>query len=841
MRLRTIFYLYRVRLRARLVQELLAVVGIASGVALLFASQVANTSLTGSVTRLADDLVGNAQLQLVGRSPYGFDESRLTQVEDLPSVKLAVPVLEREVNVVGPRGSQTVDLIGLNATFLGLESRLLRRVSPRRVGQHRGLALPYPVAERIGARVFLPITVQIGSRSTTTTLTTVLRSSDIGSTVRSPVAIMPLGEAQVLIGSVNRINRILVESQPGKYRLVKAEMEQLAASKLNVRPANFDATIFHQAEGPVVQSTELFSAISALVGFLFAFNAILLTVPQRRNLIADLRLDGYAPYEIAKVMMFDVLMLGVVGALIGLALGDGLSRSLLQVQPGYLSLAFPVGSQRFIGLPSVLIPVAGGIVAAVLGVMLPLWREIFSINSRSAARSSRTARLSASRLSLLGGGVVCAGVATLLLASGIHSVGEATIAFFSLTLALLLILPAAFTATIGLIDRAQRPTIGVSSRIATIELLSSTTRSRSLAIAATGAIAVFGSVAIEGAQGSLRDGLRSAASYVSLGTDLWVTPAGSATTLATTPFEDRFARRIGALAEVSNVGKYRGGFLDIGNRRVLVIAPPRSDPHLVLADQVIAGNAGSALTRLRTGGWLTISRDLAGVLGVQVGDRLLLASPQPYYFRVAAITTNFGWSPGAIVMNAADFGKAWKSSDVSAYQVSLRPQVPLARGLTGVRAAVASTGLVVQSAARHEQNEIDGQHQGLARLTAIAVLVLLAAALAMASAIGAMIWQRRPRLAGMKVDGFDEKELWIALLYESSLLLTVGCSIGAVFGLYGQVLLSHALASVTGFPVSNSIAIDVAAASVGVVTAIALLVIAVPGYLAVRIGPALQD
>ena len=47
MRPSTIFYLYRVRLRARLVQELLAVVGIAVGVALLFASQVANTSLAG--------------------------------------------------------------------------------------------------------------------------------------------------------------------------------------------------------------------------------------------------------------------------------------------------------------------------------------------------------------------------------------------------------------------------------------------------------------------------------------------------------------------------------------------------------------------------------------------------------------------------------------------------------------------------------------------------------------------------------------------------------------------------------------------------------------------------
>ena len=74
--------------------------------------------------------------------------------------------------------------------------------------------------------------------------------------------------------------------------------QRLANGQLNVRPANFEATVFSQAEGPTTQSTELFSAISALVGFLFAFNAMLLTVPQRRNLISDLRLDGYPPLDI---------------------------------------------------------------------------------------------------------------------------------------------------------------------------------------------------------------------------------------------------------------------------------------------------------------------------------------------------------------------------------------------------------------------------------------------------------------------------------------------------------------------------------------------------------------
>jgi putative ABC transport system permease protein len=839
MRLSTIFYLYRVRLRARLVQELLAVVGIAVGVALLFASQVANTSLTGSVTRLTNELVGTARLQIVARSPQGFDDRLLADVQRLPAVRVAVPVFERSVNLVGPGGIETVDLIAVNSSFALLEGRLLDHIGMAQLSRQHGLALPAPIAEKIGVRPLQPATLQIGARDINTVVAIALQVRDIGSGIANPVAILPLAEAQRLTGMVGRVNRILVEPEPGHDREAELGLERIAAGRLNVRPANFDASVFHQAEGPTVQSTELFSAISALVGFLFAFNAMLLTVPQRRNLIADLRLDGYTPLEIVEVMLFDVLALGIAGTLAGLALGDLLSRSLLQSQPGYLSLAFPVGSLHIVTWRSVAIAAGGGLLAAVVGVMVPLRGEIFG--SRPLG-SRRTRWLSQGRSFIaVACGLVCAALTTMILLEGVATVGVAVLAFASLTLALLLILPVAFSGTMALIERLQRPVLGVSSRIALIELRSSTTRARSLAIAATGAIAVYGSVAIEGAHGNLRDGLMRSAADLSLGTDLWVTSSGRATTLATTPFEDRYGAALRKLPDVSRVDPYRGGFLDLGERRVLVLAPAKSDARLVSISQVVTRDRTLALRRLREGGWMTISRELASEYHLHVGDSFTLASPRPTTFRVAAITTNFGWSPGAILMNADDYAVAWRSNDLSAYQIVLKPGIPVSTGLREVRSVVSSSALVAQSAERHEQNEIDGQRQGLARLTAIAALVLVAAALAMAAAMAAMIWQRRPRLAGMKVDGFDQQELWGALLWESVLLLGTGCSVGAVFGLYGQLVLSHALVTVTGFPVVLSIGVSVAMVSLAIVTAIALIVVALPGYLAVQVKPAVQE
>jgi putative ABC transport system permease protein len=840
MRLSTIFYLYRVRLRARLVQELLAVAGIAVGVALLFASQVANTSLAGSVTHLTEGLIGKSRLQLAARDPHGFSERLLGEVQQLPGVLAAAPVLQRSVNLIGRRGSESVDLIGVDVRFVQLDGQLLERVSTAQLSRQQGLALPAPVARQIGAGALQPVIFQVGDRSTKTFVAATLQASDIGELVDNPVAIAPLVMAQSLAGMPGSISRILVEPQPGHDLEVERDLERLAAGRLNVRPADFEATVFDQAEGPTTQSTELFSAISALVGFLFAFNAMLLTVPQRRNLIGDLRLDGYPPLEIVEVMLFDAFVLGLIGSALGLLLGDGLSRGLLQANPGYLSFAFPVGSLRIVSWQSIVIATAGGLLAAIVGVTVPLRHEIFAREASSARRSLGSSRRNIAGLLL--GGLIGIAITSAILLMGVKSVPMAVAAFVSLVVALLLCLPVAFTGLVALFDMIQRPVMGVSPRIAVIELQSSSTRARSLAIAATGAIAVFGSVAIEGARQNLQSGLDRVSREVTRVTDIWVSPVGKSNTIATTPFEANVAGRLEAVPGVRSLSAYRGGFLDVGDRRTLVIAPPRDTAQLIPRNQIVSGNVEHATALLRGSGWAVLSQALADERHLSIGQSFTLPSPRPTRFRLAATATNFGWPPGAVIVNADDYARAWGSADPSAYEIRVAPGVPVPTVQRRLRSALGPQApLMVQSAYQREQVYRSTQRQGLARLSEIAALVLIAAALAMAAAMGAMIWQRRPRLASMKVDGFDQGELWRALLCESALLLGAGCSVGAIFGLYGQLLLSHALVSVTGFPVVFAIGIPIAIGIFAIVTAIAVTIAALPGYLATQVKPALQD
>jgi putative ABC transport system permease protein len=834
MRLSNVAHLYVVRLKAKvvLVQELLAILGIAVGVALMFASQVATTSLNGSVARLASEVVGKMQFQLDARAPRGFDEGLLPKVRALPGVSGVLPVLEREVNLVGPRGQAPVDLVGTNARWARESSPLVRHFSYPQLAGQEALALPAPVAHAIGAHALQPVTVQASGHETTALYSTELDTADIGELIHSPVAIAPLDFAQTLTGMRGRITRIYVHAEPGRSRQVQAGLANLAAGRLNVQPAYFDATLFKVAAAPASQGEGLFSDITALVAFLFAFNAMLLTLPLRQGLIASLRAGGATRADIAQALLFDATMLGSLAALLGLALGDVLSLLVFRSSPDYLSFAFPVGSLRIVTWQSVAAAAAAGVLAACIGVLAPL-RGILP-GSRRARSETDHVRLKW-RIGALAGGLSCVAATTAILIAAPQS---AVLGSVILAVALLLLVPLLLDASVAVFNWLHTPFRSASARIVVVELRSRTTRARSIAIAATGAIAVFGSVAIQGAQANLQQGLDRVAHDVASAADLWIALPGTQDLLATTPLRQADSAALSRLPGVRAVGPYRASFLDLGDRHIWVLAPPATAVDPVPPSQLVKGRLALATARLRAGGWAVLSQALATRQGLRIGQSFTLPSPRPMVFRVAALTTNLSWAPGAIILSPDDYVRAWGSVNPSAYNVMLAHGAdPQAVQYEIQRALGLRSGLVVETARAREERLRAASRQGLSRLTQIATLVAIATVLAVSVAMATMILQRRQRLARMKVRGYEHGVLWRALLWESGLLLGAGCSIGAVFGVYGQLLISHALASVTGFPVVYTIGALVPIAASVLVSAVALAIVALAGYVAADVAP----
>ena len=492
---------------------------------------------------------------------------------------------------------------------------------------------------------------------------------------------------------------------------------------------------------------------------------------------------------------------------------------------------------------SVAIAVAAGMLAAAVGVLVPLRGELSRpLRSETVTPRHRRrvgARRGAGCSSTVAGGIACLAVTTLIL---VFDPAGAILGIVILVVALLLLLAPLLDLAIRAFDRVQRRLRSAATRQAVIELRNPVTRTRSLAIAATGAIAVFGSVAIQGAHSNLQRGLDRTAAHLIRVTDVWVSVAGERQHAGEHAVCDqhrgatgnscRVCARWRSTAAASSTSAI-AGCGSLRRRRArrrryrparCCAATSRSPTH------VCAPGAGSS-SRRRSPMNTTYTSE----------TRSRCPRRSPRRFRIAALSTNIGWSSGAIIMSSADYARAWDSSEASAYNIDLRAGVSPAQGAAEVRRALGpSSGLQVQTARERELEWGAGSRQGLSRLSQISALVLIAAALAMAMAMWAMIWQRRPLLAYEQRDGYPRGVLWRALIYESGLLLVAGCSIGAMFGLYGQVLLSHSLASVTGYPVVFSVGLLVAVESVALVSFAAAAIVAVPGYFAAGVAPSVD-
>lgn len=833
MKLSGIRYIYASRLEARavLVQEGFAIVGIAVGVALLFAAQVSGTSLTHSVAQLNSQLVGKAQVQIKARGPEGFPERVLAEARNIPGVQVALPLFERQVNVIGRHHEQSVDLIGVDPHSVRASGKLLRRFSAKQLAGLPVIALPAPLAQEIGVGPLEAVKLQIGATREETLVGATLGESDIGGLVHSPVALTSIRYAQHLASAPGRLSRIFIHYDPAREAQVRSALVALAAREnLNFEPGQFESRLFAVAVASESKSEQLFSVISAAVGFMFALNAMLITVPSRRKLIEDIRPHGASRWMTVQILLVDATVIGVLACSLGLILGDVVSIVVFHTSPTYLAFAFPVGNERLVSWQSVVVAVAAGMGAAVAGVLWPV-RAIIAQPLEQSRDSGDHRRLRIA--SLVGIGVICLAITT---ATLVAYPKDALVGNLALLVALMCLMPLMFDTLIRMFDGLSKLIDGMGSALAATELLEPRTRVRSLAIALTAAVAVFGIVEFQGTQTNLRAGLFASAYGLDSRADIWITPSGRSSLLTTTSFRQTDTNALAHVPGVSQLSLYRGGFIDWGQRRLWVLAPSSSIESPVPASQVLVGNPALASERLREGGWAVLSEAVAVENHLRIGQAFTLPSPHPQTLRVAALTTNLGWAPGAVMLNSSDFTRGWTTSQLSAYEIRTTYGIPVASVRNRLRRVLKSDqGLTVETSTEREGRDDAAAVQGLTRLTQIRLIVLISAILAIVGAMGAMIWQRRERIGSYKIQGYQERVLRRWLVCETAILLSVGCSIGAVFGLYAQLLGSHFLATVTGFPIVFEVEGISAISAFGLVTVIAVVIVSVPGFYVVRV------
>jgi putative ABC transport system permease protein len=850
MRPHTLLYFYGRWVRRHPIQELLAGLGIAIGVALTFATLVANGSISGSAKEVTRGIFGSADLQLAARHSRGFDERLVSRVSNLPGVAHATALLEQRAILVGPTGKRAaVQFAGADPGLARLQGAFTRNFSSSGLEVRKGLLLPSATATALGlpatyaqARTRLPpprVSLHIRGRTFKVPVGAVLGREVIGPLAEAMGAFAPRPDLQRYAALPGRVTRVLVDAAPGREAFVRSELRALAGGRLTVSSPEADVGLLEQAMKPIDQATTGLAVISALVGFLLAFNAMLLTTPDRRRTMADLRIQGFRPGQLVQMHLFQAAVLGAGASAVGLLAGNVLARTLYRETPDYLASAFGFGTQTIVTLEPLLLSFGGGTAAAFLAAAAPLLdlrrgRPVDAVYHEGGEPGNAIAPETHRRL-------VISAVGLLILTSGLVLIAPsaALLANVGLALATVLVIPPVLQGVLRacefLVARGRR--LGLVA-VALFALKATTLRS--LALAATGAVAVFGSVAVGGARHDLLGGIeRYVQEYVG-SADLWVVNGADDQATKDFPRGDLVAR-VSRAPGVESVRAYHGGYFNFAGRRLWLIARSGAGDNLIPPSEIVRGDLAKATARLRTGGWITVSDQLAKDRGVAPGDVLNLPTPTgDVGFRIAATTTNLTWAPGAIILNSGDYRRAWNTSDPTALEIDLRRGAEAEAVKPAVRDALGpEVALQVQTARERADQANAVARQGLNRLSQISMLLLIAASLAMAAALAAAIWQRRAALAGLRLQSFRPGQLARLLVLEAGVVLGAGCVTGALSGAYGHALIDRYLRLTTGFPVPFAPAGWQTVESILLVLAAALALVAVPAYLAANASPRL--
>jgi putative ABC transport system permease protein len=570
-----------------------------------------------------------------------------------------------------------------------------------------------------------------------------------------------------------------------------------------------------------------------MVGFLLALNAVLITTPDRRRFSAELRTLGFSRRHILAVLAFQATVLGLCGSALGVAGGYVLFQSVFRTTPGFLASAFLLGSPHALSPMPVLLALLCG-VAAALAAALPCLLDLRSDVADAVLRDPGEAGQQ------VGTGIVArvavAGAALTALISVSVAVAPALTVLGGVLLALcaLCFVPVALTGALWLLARTGDEVHGSALPLTVAELRATATRS--IALACIVALVVYGSIAVGGARHDLLRGLDGAIAQEWNAADVWVTPDRNI--FDADPIDGAPAlRALAHVPQIARVYAYQGGFLDVARHRLWIRARPSDNPAMVLSSQLVRGDLALANARLREGGWATVSGSFAGERRLHIGQDFSLPTPTgPARFKVAGITTNIGWPSGTITIDTRDYRRYWHIGDPTTLAIDLLPGTSADAGRAAVAHALAGLpGLRVQSAAQRI-SEVQGiVSDGLRNLGQIATMLLVAAALAVASALSAAIWQRRAYLASLKAQGFDRWQLWRSIILEGGVLMLVGGIDGTVLGVYGHALASRWLRQSTGFPTQFSLAELQVLLTLALVIGIALLVIVLPGVSAVQV------
>jgi putative ABC transport system permease protein len=404
------------QVRRQRVRTAVEVLAIAAGVALGFGVNLVNDAALREFGAATRELAGSADLRLAG-SRDGFPEGVFGGLAASPLVRLASPVLEVRVPVVGAADGESLTIVGIDwFRAAPLTPGLLPQpagdgdASGDEAGDRNttdsssnddggnnarggeallddGLFLTPAATTRLRVAVGDTVTVQAGGRAVLLRVAgTVpgLRDGEV-------LGVMDIAAAQWRLDRLGVLTRIDLALVPGADAAALAATVALPAGTALVQPDIGDERLANLSRAYRVNLNVL-ALVALFTGIFLVFSLEAQATLARRTELAALRVLGVTRGGVARLVLGQAALVGAMGSGLGLGLGALLATAILAAVGGDLGNGgnFGTTSTARPSLPLVTWPALGffvlGLLAAVLGALVPA-RDVARVPPAAALKA----------------------------------------------------------------------------------------------------------------------------------------------------------------------------------------------------------------------------------------------------------------------------------------------------------------------------------------------------------------------------------------------------------------------------------------------------------------------
>ncbi len=751
----------------------LMVLGIALGVSVVVAIDLANVAARRGFARSTEAVAGRATHQVRGGSA-GIPEAVYRELRVLHGVRPSAPVVEGVVTALD-LGRQPLRVLGVDPLA---EGPFRGHLGGSGVGDPAFAAFftdPSAVlvgaafAEAHGLAPGSSLRVQAGDRRETLRVLGLVQTADPESSrALDGLLLLDVGAAQRLLGMPGRISHVDLILPGGEP--AEAGLARLLPPGARLAPAGEQATSVAQLTEAFETNLTALSLLALVVGMFLVYNTVLFGVVQRRAIFGALRTLGAAPGQLFRLILAETLLSATLGAALGLAFGYWLGQAAVRLVTRTINDLYYVVSVS--GAPLTPETAVKGVViglgAALLAALGPAL-EAARVEPVTALRPSTfeaRARRLVPWLAAAGAVLAIAGAAGLVLAR--HSLVASFAGLFGVVLGLALTAPAFTVGLMALLRPLASRLLGPVGRLATGTVARAVSRTGVAAAALMVAVAVtIGvSVMIASFRATVANWLE-----LTLQADVYVSPLFSGG-----------ARRDIALSEdVAALVAAVPGVADVETIRLVHVPSPAGEVRLAVTDatrtrsaalyRVSEGDPQETWARVRAGA-VVVSEPFAFRRGLpsRGGSVVLQSDRGVVQFPVAGIYYDYAAERGTVMMAREVYERYWDDRERSSVAAYVAPGHDPAAVTGAVRSALAGRPLQVVENRALRQAALRIFDRTFAVTEALRVLAVVVAFIGVWSALLALQVERTRELGTLLALGLLPRQLWGLTLLETGLV-----------------------------------------------------------------------